>query len=356
MAASAKSGASLVDQPALSALEKSFADVHGVGLAVLDDAGRTLAEVRLGGAALERLAAGSKLGVAGLRATQEALRSVSLEGGTAEVRCTTSVRYLVRPILQGDRQVGRVVLGPYALRKLLGLPRLTQKQARKLSAHLATLVSALAARPEPLVPGEVASRAAQALGSLSHELRTPLTSIIGFSDMLAEGLLGPLSPEQREGALTILERSESLLLTLNSLLDLAATALGPVSLLREPTDLAELLADAVEALAAVARRARVSVRVEVEPSLPAIAADRSRLKESLVQLLGNAIKFNHPGGVVTVRARRRASPAPEQLELEVQDTGIGIDPAQLNRLFEPFYQVDSSPTRSFPGVGKGWLW
>jgi signal transduction histidine kinase len=243
-----------------------------------------------------------------------------------------------------------VVLGPFVPKKVDGLPRLTEKKAQQLSAHLATLVSALAASPEPLVPGALASRAAQALGALSHELRTPLTSIIGYSDMLAEGLLGPLSPEQLESAQTILERSEALLLTLNSLLNLAATALGPVSVLREPTDLAELLADAVDALAAMARRADVRVRVEVEPSLPAVAADRIRLKESLVQLLGNAIKFNRRGGLVTVKVHRGTS---ELLELEVEDTGIGIEAAQLPRLFEPFYQVDSSPTRAFPGVGIG---
>jgi signal transduction histidine kinase len=222
-----------------------------------------------------------------------------------------------------------------------------------LSAHLATIASALASRPEPLAAGAVVTRAAQALGPLSHELRTPLTAVIGYSDMLAEGLLGPLSTEQREGVETILERSEALLLTLNSLLDLAATASGPVPVLREPTDLFGLVEDAVEALAGVARRAGVTVRSDVDPLLPVVALDRSRLKESLVQLLGNAIKFNHAGGVATVTVRRRAGAGPEFLELEVQDTGIGIEATQLPRLFEPFYQVDSSSTRSFPGVGLG---
>ena len=312
----------LVDRPALSAVAESFAQLHGVGVAIEDDSGHAVVEVR---------------------PDSPAQSAAKPPPGKA--------RYAVSPVLHEGRPVGRVVLGPYFAKKLQGGPRLTQKQAEGLAAHLATLVAALAARPVPLVPSEVASRAAKALGALSHELRTPLTSIIGYSDMLAEGLLGPLSPEQQEGAQTILERSEALLLTLNSLLDLAATALGPVSLLREPTDLAELLADAVEALAAVARRADVRVRVEVEPALPAVAADRARLKESLVQLLGNAIKFNHRGGLVTVKVHR--GPGPELLELEVEDNGIGIEAAQLPRLFEPFYQVDSSPTRSFPGVGIG---
>jgi signal transduction histidine kinase len=314
----------LVDQPALASVATSFASVHGVGLAIEDDSGLTVIEVR---------------------PEEQAPLAAKLQQGQAH--------YADAPVLHGGRPVGKAVVGPYVSKKLAGLPRLTKARAQELAAHLAALVSALVARPGLLVPGEVASRAAQALGSLSHELRTPLTSIIGYSDMLAEGLLGPLSPEQQEGARTILERSESLLLTLNSLLDLAATALGPVALMREPTDLAELLADAVEALAAVARRAEVRVRVEVEPRLPAVAADRARLKESLVQLLGNAIKFNHRGGLVTVKVHRRPGTEPQLLELEVEDNGIGIEAAQLPRLFEPFYQVDSSPTRSFPGVGIG---
>ncbi len=196
-------------------------------------------------------------------------------------------------------------------------------------------------------------RAARALPALSHELRTPLTAVIGYADMLLEGLLGPMSPEQREAVATILDRSEALLGTLNALLDLAAIASGRVPLLSAPLDVPELVAEAVSAARPEAGRARVALEVVVEPDLPPLVADRARLLASLRQLLRNAVAFSPQGGTVRVEARRVALDGRAAVELAVQDEGPGLPEELHARVFEPFFQADASPTRAHPGAGLG---
>ncbi|MHB8416860.1 MAG: sensor histidine kinase [Myxococcales bacterium] len=200
---------------------------------------------------------------------------------------------------------------------------------------------------------DLAARAARSLPALNHELRSPLTAVIGYADMLLEGLLGPISPEQREAVETILDRSEALLSTLNALLDLAALAAGDVPLLRTPFDVAELVEEAAAAAAPEAKRAGVALQIEVEEDLPPLEADRPRLLASLRQLLRNALAFSPAGGAVRIEAARELGEGARLLALSVSDQGPGIEPSQHARIFEPFYQVDSTPTRAHPGAGLG---
>lgn len=210
----------------------------------------------------------------------------------------------------------------------------------------------MADRPLPTPFTELIQNAARSLGLVSHELHTPLTAVIGYADMLLAGLLGPLSPEQQEAIATILERGETLLSRIDALLDIAALSLGPPPLLRAPVDLAEVVAEVVEALTPEAKRAGVALSGMVEPGLPPVPADRARLRESLRQLADNAVKFNRPGGDAVVMAVRNGG-VPPTVAIAVQDQGPGIDPALHGRIFEPFFVGDPTATRARPGAGLG---
>ncbi len=363
----------LVDAAALGEIADAFVRAHGVGLAVLDAGGFALVERRVGASPIDALAAAFPRGAEGLAETHEAIRTAPLEAGIARVDCFTGLRYLVRPIAIGPRSIGRVILGPYVPAGTSGLPpeltaaapaldaataeallarvkRLDEAQATPLVDLLAATVTTLASRA-PVSSG-LLLRAAESLGPLSHELRSPLTTILGYADMLLEGVLGPLAGEQREAVATMLEQSESLLFTLNALLDLASAAARPTPLARAPTHISELVVEAMEAVAAQARRKGVTLRAEVDPALPRLAVDRKRLRDCLVQLLANAVKFNRAGGLAAVEVRRAQGDG-DWLELSVVDGGIGIPPEELERIFDPFYQVDRTAVRIHSGAGLG---
>ncbi len=202
------------------------------------------------------------------------------------------------------------------------------------------------------------------LATVSHELRTPLTSVIGFSEMLLESLAGPLSAEQREYVQTILERGEELLSLITHLLEMSQLEGGSVRLQLRPHPLTALLSRAIDAVRLSAEQAGITIH---EPSSLrlAVLVDAEKIQRVLVNLLGNAIKFTPSGGHVTIDARmapiRRpfqeetlfGEEDPDAVRITVRDTGIGMAPEQLGRVFEAFYQVDSGPTRAHGGAGLG---
>jgi signal transduction histidine kinase len=192
------------------------------------------------------------------------------------------------------------------------------------------------------------------LNSLSHELRTPLAPILGYSEILLSGAMGALPASAARGLQAIQESGKRLLTLIESLLAFVRLEQGQMALNREPLELAPLVAGVVEPAQAKAGERKLTVTSEVAEGLPLILADPQELTMALTHLLDNATKFTPAGGTVTVRARLVAGegggPA---AEIAVQDTGMGI-PADLHdKIFERFYQVDSSITRQFGGVGIG---
>jgi signal transduction histidine kinase len=206
------------------------------------------------------------------------------------------------------------------------------------------------------------------LATVSHELRTPLTSIIGYSEMLVEGLAGELTAEQRDFVQTIRDKGDQLLALIKGLLDLSKLESGTMSLRKNNVDVATLVKDVVSTMAPTARKKEVELAFEVEKGLPQIWADGERLRQVLLNLTENAIKFTpvsgsvrltakltgmdasgggEAGGMVLLGARRTA------VEIGVADTGIGIPEAERSRVFDAFYQVDSSSTREAGGTGLG---
>jgi two-component system phosphate regulon sensor histidine kinase PhoR len=184
------------------------------------------------------------------------------------------------------------------------------------------------------------------VANVSHELRTPIASIKAMVETLEAGAI-----EDRDLTYDFLNRmvgeSDRLAALVDDLLDLGRLELGRVTLHIEPLDPADLLNRAVERLRPQTERARVSLTTAIPAGLPRVAADRARIEQVVLNLVHNAIKFTPAGGSISVTA----SPGDAELVVSVQDTGAGIAPEELGRLFERFYKVDRS--RRSEGTGLG---
>jgi PAS domain S-box-containing protein len=190
----------------------------------------------------------------------------------------------------------------------------------------------------------------QFLANMSHEFRTPLNAILGYTSMLLQGVSGALGPSQRRNLDRVDSNARHLLAIINDILDISRIEAGrmPVHLSRFelPMLVSEVLAE-VEPLIA---RSKLSVRRELERSLPVLKSDRPKVKQILVNLLSNALKFT-PAGSVTVSAARK--PRTGEVWISVADTGIGIADRDQERIFGDFQQVDGSTTRQYGGAGLG---
>ncbi|WP_394822371.1 ATP-binding protein [Pendulispora albinea] len=205
------------------------------------------------------------------------------------------------------------------------------------------------------------------LATVSHELRTPLTSIIGYSEMLTEGIAGELAGEQKEFVLTIHDKGEQLLALITSLLDLSKLESGSLNIQLVPSSVRGLFDAVVSTLSPSARRKSIELSIDVDPEVRELKADAERLRQVFVNLVDNAIKFTPSGGKVRLFARNLGvdsrdpdvtgfallAPAQMRVELRVTDTGIGIPATERARVFDAFYQVDSSSTREYGGTGLG---
>ena len=193
------------------------------------------------------------------------------------------------------------------------------------------------------------------LNAISHELRTPLAPIMGYTEMLLSGSLGVLPPKAERGLQAIADSGRRLLNLIESLLAFIRLDQGDMHLRRTPTPLATFLAKALEPFATRAEERQIALRLDVPEELPPVLADGEELAMVLQQLLDNALKFSEPGGRVLVQARAVAATddEPAGVEVVVADEGIGVEPALHQRIFDRFYQVDSSLTRQFGGVGIG---
>jgi signal transduction histidine kinase/DNA-binding response OmpR family regulator len=190
----------------------------------------------------------------------------------------------------------------------------------------------------------------QFLANMSHELRTPLNSIIGFAEVLADSLAGPLNTEQDEYVSYIHSSGGHLLNLINDVLDLSKIDAGKMKLELRPFAVAELFAEAQTTIAPLLGRREQRLRLDVADGLPAVTADAFRVKQVLLNLLSNAHKFTPDGGVIRLEARLRD---PETVLLSVIDTGPGIQPEYQQVIFEEFRQADSGLTREFEGTGLG---
>lgn len=198
---------------------------------------------------------------------------------------------------------------------------------------------------------ELANRAkSEFLAVMSHELRTPLNAIIGFSDILRSEMFGPLgSPRYREYAGDINQSGRHLLELINDILDISKAEAGKLELQEEVVSLEDLAARAMAMIVPRAEEAGIRLSFRLPPRSVRLRADRRKLLQMLLNLLSNAVKFTPAEGRVTLAA----AVGPDGVELAVEDTGIGIAPQDLDKVQEPFIQLDPAMTRHREGTGLG---
>jgi signal transduction histidine kinase len=335
--------------------------------------------------------------------------------------CFTGNAYTIVPIHYDGRRIGKVILGPYATaglveppqslldvdmgvdvsraRSLIAkVPKATPETIGALAKHLGSALDLI------LFSGHKAMMTSQMhllsvresyrqleekngklqeaydrlkeldrlksnfLATVSHELRTPLTSIIGYSEMLSEGLAGELTAEQKDFVHTIHEKGEQLLGLIRSLLDLSKLESGTMSLRRKQVVVSDVLQEVLTTLTPNVRKKGVLLYLVRDPAKTEVKGDGERLRQVFVNLVDNAVKFTPAGGSVTMKVRTvegmeggedadsgfaLLAPATKKVEVRVADTGIGIPSHERQKVFDAFYQVDSSSTREYGGTGLG---
>ncbi len=330
--------------------------------------------------------------------------------GMVTVPCFTGLRYLIMPILWEGDTMGRVVFGPFTPEDLVDFPprSLTEVTDAFDVGNAKTLVEKVRRAPEStiarimlhfgqlmqtmLFAGQKMFLTSQLhieatleqnreleernrkledmntrlkeldrlksafLATVSHELRTPLTSIIGYSEMLAEGLAGTLNDEQVDYVRTIMEKGETLLKLISSILDISQIEAGKVRLNFEPMDAIELVTSSVSSLKPQAHKKGVVLEARVPSRVAQVNGDRDRLRQVIVNLLANAVKFTPKAGRVTVtlsEVGHQPDLNAQGYRIIVEDSGVGIPADQFDKIFHSFYQVDSSSTREYGGAGLG---
>ncbi len=394
----------LLDLKSFEEVCRSFAELYRVGLKVFDDAGNKLVDVKVGNADFCGYIWSKPAGREQCMATvgRVKVEEVGDDPRPRSLECFSGCRYAVQPVLYEGDVMGRVVFGPFVPEELQAIPaelkriapdvdarvvegylqkirRVPVPTAEKILKHFMDLLdvmiftghkSLIAARLHIEAVTESYRELAEKnrmveesfaklkeldrlksnfLATMSHELRTPLTSVIGYSEMMLEGLGGPLTAEQREYLGIIMEKGENLLQLITSILDISKIEAGRVRLLLTDVDPGQLMRDAVATVLPLARKK--GIKVGCEPSaLPKLQGDRDKLRQCLVNLCSNAVKFTQPGGSITVFGEVVEG---DRLAIHVADTGIGIGEEHLPRIFDVFYQVDGSSTREYGGAGLG---
>ena len=198
---------------------------------------------------------------------------------------------------------------------------------------------------------EAANRAkSEFLTNMSHELRTPLNAIIGFSSMMRDQLAGPLGTQYLDYTKIIVESGTHLLAIINDILDVARAETGRLKLSEEEVDIADIVSLSAGMIRTLAEKAEVECSFEVADDLPLFWGDPTKMRQILINLLTNAIKFTPAGGEVRLTATQEQNGA---INFLIKDTGIGIPADKMAIALAPFGQVDSSLARRYDGVGLG---
>ena len=188
------------------------------------------------------------------------------------------------------------------------------------------------------------------LANMSHELRTPLNGIIGFSELMHDGKLGPVADNHQEYLGDILSSAKHLLGLINDILDLSKVETGKFEFRPERLNLSKIIGEVRDIVRAMAVKKQIAIKTEIDCAVDEVFLDAAKLKQVLYNYLSNALKFTPDGGRIIVRA---VADDESQFRIEVEDTGIGIPAGDMGRLFVEFQQLDSSSAKKYPGTGLG---
>ncbi|GMU01076.1 hypothetical protein KH5H1_51960 [Corallococcus caeni] len=225
----------------------------------------------------------------------------------------------------------------------------------ELEARVQSATAELAEQNEKLrrqaIQLEQASAAkSQFLANMSHEFRTPLNAILGYTNMLLQGVSGEMTPPQRRNLTRIDSNGRHLLEVINEILDITRIEAGRMPLHLSDFGIPELLQEVMAEMDPIIARSKLTVETRLDEALPGVWSDRQKVKQIVLNLLSNALKFTHEGGVHIAAEYQNATGT---VAISVKDTGIGIDVSNQEKIFEDFQQVDSSPTRAYGGTGLG---
>jgi signal transduction histidine kinase len=418
----------LIDRDSLREVCRSFFDLFGLSIRVYSARGALLANVHEERSICRYVNSLSRGRVACSETVAQAQMLIPPSGATVSHNCFTGAIYHVVPIIYDERQLGRIVIGPFlpsetnevpaalmnidpqleparARLALAEMPRVRAQTAGRIATHLrgvldlilfaghrARLTSAMhlaTVRENYRELSEKNARLQDAydklkeldrlksnfLATVSHELRTPLTSIIGYSEMLEAGIAGELTAEQAGFVETIRTKGELLLQLISALLDLNKLERGQLSIITEYVDPRAVLAEVKDTCLPEAEKKHIKLELSWAQDVPVVQADPVRLRQILINLVSNAVKFTPESGRVDLSVKttemRVAGDhdedddadggfgaalmmAPERaVEFCVKDTGIGIPEGEVAKIFDAFYQVDGSSTREYGGAGLG---
>jgi len=231
------------------------------------------------------------------------------------------------------------------------LKRASDELERKIQAATADIAQQNELLRRQAIELEQASQLkSQFLANMSHEFRTPLNAILGYTSMVLQGLGGPIEPAAKRQLRRIESNGRHLLTIINEILDISRIEAGRMPLQISRLRIPDLVAEVKAELEPIIIRSKIAVSSQLDKDLPILVTDRQKVKQILLNLLSNALKFTHHGSV-TITARRHARE--RAVTVSVTDTGIGIAPADQEKIFEDFRQLDNSPTRAYGGTGLG---
>jgi len=400
--------AELVEPALLLELCQTFSDLYRVGVRILDRTGRQLVDVDKGRALTAILFENAEARRMLVKFIAD-LKRIELAPAEDAVREETicGTRYLLMPIVYEHTVFGTLVCGPYLpqnprplisspLARGLDVPALAAERKNLRSFAEASLKSrltfllrsldvachtgyralltsnmhlesitksyndlttanqALRERNEALATTneqlrELDGLKSNFLATVSHELRTPLTAVIGYGEMLREEMAGPINDEQREYVDTIVERGKNLLHLISGILDISKIERDADVLALSEVNLETLVEDVLSTVRPQAIKGNVKLASQIDGVAQVLPLDHYKIRQSLVNLLGNAVKFTPPNGQVSLSV----SPSHEAVLFTVRDSGIGMAPSELEKIFEAFYQVDNTSTRKYGGTGLG---